>query len=282
VSRNPRFRAVVACGRTSRPHVGQAAVSLVTARCQLLPMLHGAALHARRCMCANRRGHSHHRSDLVHLLAGESTDGPICPACTHATAIQIVRPVGPRSARAFANMVKEYTLEEVATHNKVTDAWIIVDGEVADITSWIKRHPGGELVLGYYAGKDASEAFWVNHFGDRAKTLFRSMVVGRVTSFPPLTEAAIEHRKLHVYFQEQGWYTTRMRDYYNLAAFLLTLFVLAFYLAYKGYAVPCALVIAAMWQQVRAASTAQLRAVGSGTLSLSTPTLSPAGRIHRP
>lgn len=37
---------------------------------------------------------------------------------------------------AEASGVKTYTLEEVATHNTETDAWIAVEGKVYDVTEW--------------------------------------------------------------------------------------------------------------------------------------------------
>ena len=54
-----------------------------------------------------------------------------------------------------------YTRKEVSEHKKDKDAWIVVDGEVYDVTRWLSRHPGGAKVLMHYAGEDAtvSQAF---------------------------------------------------------------------------------------------------------------------------
>jgi uncharacterized protein with NAD-binding domain and iron-sulfur cluster len=42
---------------------------------------------------------------------------------------------------------KIYTIEEVASHNKLNDAWVIYKNEVFDITHYIDKHPGGTLIL---------------------------------------------------------------------------------------------------------------------------------------
>ena len=54
---------------------------------------------------------------------------------------------------------KEYTLEEVAQHNKKDDLWIAVKGVVMCVTDWTEEHPGGPQALFSHMGKDASEEF---------------------------------------------------------------------------------------------------------------------------
>lgn len=51
-----------------------------------------------------------------------------------------------------------FTLEEIATHNKQEDCWIIVNGKVYDVTSYIDEHPGGTSILNN-AGADSTEGF---------------------------------------------------------------------------------------------------------------------------
>jgi fatty acid desaturase 2 (delta-6 desaturase) len=50
----------------------------------------------------------------------------------------------------------EYSWEEIQQHSKKTDRWIVVDGQVYDVTRFAKRHPGGEKIMQGYAGQDAS------------------------------------------------------------------------------------------------------------------------------
>ena len=49
-----------------------------------------------------------------------------------------------------------YTWEEIRRHALDDDKWLVIDGEVYDISSWAKRHPGGRKVISHYAGQDAS------------------------------------------------------------------------------------------------------------------------------
>ena len=49
-----------------------------------------------------------------------------------------------------------YTREEVAKHKKFTDCWVVVHGQVYDVTKWLPRHPGGARLLMHYAGEDAT------------------------------------------------------------------------------------------------------------------------------
>ncbi|KAI8894039.1 acyl-CoA dehydrogenase/oxidase [Globomyces pollinis-pini] len=60
-------------------------------------------------------------------------------------------------------MSKEFTRQEVATHNKDTNAWIIIDTIVYDISKFAGLHPGGELLILEYAGQDVTEQFYAFH-----------------------------------------------------------------------------------------------------------------------
>merc|ERR1719160_173419 len=55
------------------------------------------------------------------------------------------------------------TLEEVAKHNTKADCWVVVNGEVLNVTSFLSQHPGGELAIITFAGKDATEEFNMIH-----------------------------------------------------------------------------------------------------------------------
>ncbi|KAI0076153.1 Flavocytochrome c [Panus rudis PR-1116 ss-1] len=67
------------------------------------------------------------------------------------------------SAAGSATGGKSYTIEEVAKHNKKDDCWVIVDGKVLDVTSFLPDHPGGEKAILLYAGRDATEEFNMLH-----------------------------------------------------------------------------------------------------------------------
>jgi succinate dehydrogenase/fumarate reductase flavoprotein subunit len=58
---------------------------------------------------------------------------------------------------------KTFTMEEVAKHNKKDDIWVVVDGQVLDVTSFLPDHPGGEKAIILYAGRDATEEFNMLH-----------------------------------------------------------------------------------------------------------------------
>jgi len=53
---------------------------------------------------------------------------------------------------------KYYTFNEVSKHNKKNDAWIIIYNNVYNITNWIDKHPGGDIILSVI-GKDATNQF---------------------------------------------------------------------------------------------------------------------------
>ncbi|KAG7134642.1 NADH-cytochrome b5 reductase 1 like protein [Verticillium longisporum] len=55
--------------------------------------------------------------------------------------------------------VREFTAKEVAAHNTRDDCWMIIQGQVYDVTKYIHDHPGGADVLIDAAGQDATVEF---------------------------------------------------------------------------------------------------------------------------
>jgi cytochrome b involved in lipid metabolism len=51
------------------------------------------------------------------------------------------------------------TMEQVAQHNSVDDCWMIIDGNVYDLTKYFGQHPGGDATMSHYCGKDGTEAY---------------------------------------------------------------------------------------------------------------------------
>merc|ERR1712113_625836 len=47
-----------------------------------------------------------------------------------------------------------YTMEDVAKHTVKSDCWVVLDGKVLNVTSFLSQHPGGELAILTFAGKD--------------------------------------------------------------------------------------------------------------------------------
>ena len=48
--------------------------------------------------------------------------------------------------------MKEFTLEEVVQSRGTEVCWIIIRGNVYDVTNWLDEHPGGEEILQVVAG----------------------------------------------------------------------------------------------------------------------------------
>jgi len=73
------------------------------------------------------------------------------------------------------------TKDEVAKHNSKSSCWVILHDKVLDVTEFLKDHPGGELAILTFAGKDATEEFDMIHPPDVIdKYLPKSATVGAV------------------------------------------------------------------------------------------------------
>merc|ERR1719373_901451 len=84
-----------------------------------------------------------------------------------------------------------YTLEEVAKHTTKQDCWVVVNGEVLDVTKFLGEHPGGELAIITFAGKDASEEFNMIHPPDVIPKYAPDAIIGKVGTGAPAPAAAV-------------------------------------------------------------------------------------------
>ncbi|KAF4688204.1 hypothetical protein FOZ60_003008 [Perkinsus olseni] len=113
-----------------------------------------------------------HPADVVEKYVPESILGPVVEASAAAAA-----PVAAPAAAAPANGI---TMEEVAKHTSETDCWVVVNGQVLDVTDFLPEHPGGKLAIMTFAGKDASKEFNMIHPADVVEKYASDAILGPV------------------------------------------------------------------------------------------------------
>lgn len=94
----------------------------------------------------------------------------------------------PNDPKNFKVPEKEFTLEEVAKHNKKDDLWVVVKGVVMDLTNWLDEHPGGPQAIMNFMGRDATEEFEMLHDDEVIPKYAPSQVIGRVKGQTPSLE----------------------------------------------------------------------------------------------
>ena len=87
---------------------------------------------------------------------------------------------GAASSSPSSSGEKMYTMDEVAAHNKKDNIWVVIDGQVLDVTTFLPDHPGGEKAILLYAGRDATEEFNMLHDPKVIPRYAPDSVIGRV------------------------------------------------------------------------------------------------------
>lgn len=101
---------------------------------------------------------------------GATVAGPTAVPASHA----------PSAAPAAGGAGKVYTHEEVAKHNTESDCWVIVNGEVLNVTKFLPDHPGGKKAILLYAGKDATEEFNMLHEKNVVVKYAPDSIIGKI------------------------------------------------------------------------------------------------------
>ncbi len=93
----------------------------------------------------------------------------------------------PEGAPDDPRQLPEYDWEEILRHDQQGDYWVVMWGEVYDVSEWIYHHPGGAEVLIESFGRLASEGFDKAGHSDEAWNLAQTFKIGRVKdgSKPP-------------------------------------------------------------------------------------------------
>jgi predicted heme/steroid binding protein len=85
-----------------------------------------------------------------------------------------------KAPEAPATQLPEYTLADVAKHNKDSDCWVVVNGNVVDTTTFLSDHPGGKMAIMAFAGRDATEEFNMVHEAGVLEKFAGKLIVGKL------------------------------------------------------------------------------------------------------
>ncbi|RSH83425.1 uncharacterized protein EHS24_007109 [Apiotrichum porosum] len=123
--------------------------------------------------------------NLEFSWAGSGSAAPVvasapAPAAAPVAAAAAAPAAEAAPAAAPAPKSGEYTVEEVAKHNKENDCWVIIGNDVLDVTSFLNDHPGGAKAILLYAGRDATEEFEMIHPSDVIQKYAPECVIGTV------------------------------------------------------------------------------------------------------
>jgi cytochrome b involved in lipid metabolism len=125
------------------------------------------------------------KTDLASIsqggLSGQVKGGSLCGGSYEDDMNQGAKAAaGGAAAAAATGGVAGYSMDEVAKHNTKSDCWVVVNGEVLNVTNFLSSHPGGELAIVTFAGKDATEEFNMIHPPDVIPKYAPDAIIGVV------------------------------------------------------------------------------------------------------
>ncbi|ORX48572.1 acyl-CoA dehydrogenase NM domain-like protein [Hesseltinella vesiculosa] len=107
-----------------------------------------------------------------------------------------------------------YSREEVKKHSVPGDAWIIIDAEVYNVSTFADLHPGGAQVLNELAGKDVTEDFYGLHRQD-VLAKYARLKIGRLANEEPQYPLPEPGALSKVPYGEPSFFLGYKSPYYN-------------------------------------------------------------------
>ncbi|KAJ4974562.1 hypothetical protein NE237_007736 [Protea cynaroides] len=95
-------------------------------------------------------------------------------------------------------LTRLYSMQEAAQHNTGEDCWVVIDGKVYNVTSYLDEHPGGDDILLAATGKDATDDFEDAGHSKSARELMQEYCIGE------LDPSAMAFPQLEIYSTEQS------------------------------------------------------------------------------
>ena len=109
--------------------------------------------------------------------------------------------------------MQEISRAELGKHVERDDMWIAINGKVYDVSKFLMKHPGSPVVMGFYKGQDATDAFHAFHSTDsetreRVGRIMDALQIGVLVHnpLPDSDEASMlaDFRSMESQFQKDG------------------------------------------------------------------------------
>lgn len=98
-------------------------------------------------------------------------------------------------AAAIKAVGKSLTIEEVAKHNTASDCWLLIEGKIYSVASYIAAHPGGAGTIIPTCGTDATKAYNTKNGNDphsgNAHALLANYYIGDLNQIANPTSLSI-------------------------------------------------------------------------------------------
>lgn len=108
------------------------------------------------------------RAAITIAVGDREVQGEVRRGAAEATKPDSVAPSPEPSA--MQSSAPGYTIERVRENNSESSCWSLIDGNVYNLTNWIKSHPGGRSAILGLCGTDGSSAFNARHRGQSNPT----------------------------------------------------------------------------------------------------------------